>query len=260
MNAKWSFDPREFSRAATDLMAAQRKSGAEIIKQQGRLFVRDVVRATPPFGSHAFSQGSSNVGRRIGEAAVSRDISKVFVTPSRLRVLSQPQNPKLYERLKKVIRSGDTAAVEAIFRNLNIHVKGVLLAASRDVHKRSLNKRGHYMRGNSYFVLRENSVKQYIRQEQSHVGRAKAGWARAAAGLGEKLPNWITRHSEPGLFIDDTANGDKPSVTIGNLVDYAQQFEGQLNIVQAALQNRVRSMRTQTEKILEHNLRRHAAK
>jgi hypothetical protein len=72
--------------------------------------------------------------------------------------------------------------------------------------------------------------------------------------LGVAVPEWIRRHATPG-YIRAVYNGAAPSVTIENQIIYAADYS-ELRIVEAAMENRVRSMRIQAEKIMEYELSR----
>jgi hypothetical protein len=258
----WSQAERQFSRAANRFIAATGKSAAQVLHDQARLFVRDCAKMTPPFGGAPISE-SWNQQRKIGEDATARDINRLFrpVDPERLarRIGGEPaRRQQFMARVKSYARRGNMAAIAKIVHDIGYACEGVLLQAEPAVHVRARIVRGRvYSKTRGYLVLRPNSIKQYVRKMVADVGKAKAGWVKAAAALGLNLPHWITRHAatSSGLFVDETANQQRPRVTIGNLVDFAQAFEGRFGIIRAALQNRIRSMRKQTEIALQHAAR-----
>ena len=199
-----------------------------------------------------------------------RDIRKVFVP---LRVLADnisKENPKLglallmaggiatsnittrKARFSKA--SVDMDALDAIFRNMGMEGR-VIRYANGDLHEQARGRKGRVKRATPYFVVSEKSIDNYIKIKKAHVGRAKSGWVKAAAGLGLALPNWIRRHLTPGVYRDNTgANNPEASITVGNLVSFAGDFNPQP--FEAAIVNRQRSMLTQLQKMAEHAARK----
>lgn len=70
MKLKLQLDDSRFRRALANYSQYSRKSGAALLRQQAKFFVRDVVRITPP------SQGKLSKAR--GEAAVRGDLSRIL--------------------------------------------------------------------------------------------------------------------------------------------------------------------------------------
>jgi hypothetical protein len=125
----------------------------------------------------------------------------------------------------------------------------VLAAAQPSVHKAARNARGRVGKGHGQFVLSESSIKSYIKQTQTHVGKWKSGWMSCAMHLGIKVPDWISRHSIPGIFIDHTNNRTFPSITLGNTAA-KHQSSADLQIIETALGIRTRNMRALAERII----------
>jgi hypothetical protein len=254
-----SFSQRDFTDLATKLRNVKKQSSRQFLLQHGRLFARDCVRGTPPFGAATYTE-SYNVQRKAGELATHRDISNLFQLFKPLKIADSlagtvQQKQGFAGKLRKYARRGDVAALTRIVSNLHYPARGVILAVDPELHQKARNSRGRIKKGVlPWLVLRVNSIKQYIAKEVSHVGKAKAGWVTPAAALGLQLPAWITRHADsPGLWLDQTRDPTTPGVTIGNLLPWAQQFEDEFGIVEAALENRRRSMQTSLNKIIEHN-------
>lgn len=248
-------DTREFSRAVRALQAARRVSFQRLLRDQARLFVRDVLKLTPPRGRAAISE-SFNAQKRRGEKRVERDILKVFMPVSALKILSEPQNASLAESLGSAIRRQDWAVAEAILVRLGF--SSIRVEPDATEHDQARDRRGQVnRRQRPTIILHVASVKKYIKAQLAHVGKTKAGWLLAANALGVPVPQWIRRHggATPGLFRDETPNSSNPSITIGNLVIYGDGFQD-LRIVQTALQLRTKAMKTQTEKILQAEIRK----
>ncbi len=64
-------NPREFRRAFDRFVETSRKSKRQVLRQQAKLFVRDVVRVTPPNKDVAFNKPG-------GESTVRADLAKIF--------------------------------------------------------------------------------------------------------------------------------------------------------------------------------------
>lgn len=252
MGAIFDLNLKQWNEQARNVVAITGKKAGEVVRSEGKLLLQDVVRMTPPF-SKGPSTESFNVQRKTGEAAVARDIRRVMLAVDDIKMLSLIRKKEIKDRLDKLIKKRDTQGVREILRKLGIPVASVIVEADPVIHERQRDRRGRIQRASGRainVVLRGLTLKRYIREKQSHVGKAKAGWAEAAKGFGVKLPNWITRHKSPGQFKDNTHDPKMPSVTIGNLVDYIQGAGADLRIMERALGNRVRNMKVKIERIL----------
>ena len=72
MSADVKFDDRAFRSALRRFEATSKKSSEQILKEQARLFLKDVILLTPP-------NKDLKQGRALGEAAIAADIRKIFV-------------------------------------------------------------------------------------------------------------------------------------------------------------------------------------
>lgn len=261
-----SIDEARLNQALRQFIADTGRDVAKVVRDQARLLTRDLIGGTPPFGKHAFRRVSNSLGegesyndqRKIGEAAVRRDVGRVFQSFRKYAayVAKKFNKPKLETYLLQLARQSDTQTLERIFRKWLWRAK-VRTTALRGEHLKRRQKNGRVKKGPAVFVLDDRSIKNYEREVVSHVGKAKAGWLAAARGLGVRgLPAWITRHSSPGLFQDQTGDTTKPTITIGNLVDFAAEIPE--TVWTAALENRMRSMKIEAEKVMEANHRKHA--
>lgn len=244
------------------------RSMTRVVKQQARLFLRDLIGATPPFGKHPFRRKSNDEGegesyleqRRIGERATRRDVKRVYRKFSVLiRWFERHGQAHLAHYLTQLMERGDAQEITKVLRNLrgtNLNRVTVRQMVEPAIHEARRNERGRVTHQRSdEFVLNERSLDKYIEEKVSHVGRAKAGWITAALGLGlGALPNWIRRHSTPGLLIDDSSNETAPSVTVGNLIEYAADFPS--DPFDAAVDNRIRAMRIEAEKVIAGEARK----
>lgn len=249
-----------FNRMVEKFSTETRRSFKDVLWQQAKLLVKDLIRATPPFGGNAFSE-SFNAQRRVGMEAVERDIRSVFTSLREFvgRLHDQDLANALSmagglgsmnkTRRNRGWRSGvDMQALEAIFRNMGMDGR-IIRDVKPELHEQARNQRGRVgKRSKSYIVVDEGSIKRYIKLKQSHIGKAKAGWMKAAIGLAVSgIPRWIRDHLAPGVFTDKSNGILEQSITVGNLVSYAADFSERP--FRAAIENRIRSMKIQMEKI-----------
>ena len=261
---------RNLNSAIGNFILQTGRDSDKVLKDQAKLFVKDLIKVTPPFGKATFSE-SYNEQRKSGEDAVERDIRKVFIP---LRVFAESvssRNPKLAAAIlaaggivgsnvktkkSKVVKSSiDMDALDAIFRNMGMEGR-VVRYVNPEIHQRARGRRGRVKRATPLFVVSEKSLDSYITSVKKDVGKAKSGWLKAAIGLGVAgIPNWIRRHLTPGVFVDKTlANNPEASITVGNLVEYSGDFDAAK--FEAAIQNRQRGMANQLAKMAEHRARK----
>lgn len=259
----WSEANRELSQLMNQLRDMQRKSATQVLKDQARLFVRDCARMTPPFGDSPINE-SWSAQRKLGEAATAADVQAVFqpIDPEGMAkfISGTPKRKAAFiKRISNYARRGDIEAIRKIVIDIGYPCQGVLKEVSPRAHERERGKRGRVMtkKLRPWLILSKNSLKRYIKEKIGHVGKAKAGWAKAAAQVGLNLPNWITRHAgtSRGLCEDQTEHPTMPSITIGNLVAWAQEFEGLFGVVRPALRQRERAMKKQLEILMQKTAR-----
>lgn len=261
-----TLDTRAFERELGKMLDRSKKSAPEVVKQQAKLFVRDVVRMTPPMtDGKRPTQESLNEQKRAGEKAVVRDIGRVFTTATGLTVSKAQsgtfseselvnafdfRSQELSDRVVNLARKGDVSAIRELVKDSKLPLFGVAAAPDPAMHNRQ-RKRGKVSsrRTQRFLITSAPSVRAYVRQRLKEVGKAKAGWARAAATLGVNLPNWIAGKASPGLCdVSSLNNPTKPSLTVGNLVDYIQATGARLRIIQRAIDFRAGAMRAQAER------------
>lgn len=251
---KFTVDTAGWSRAASALLAEQKKSSADFLKQQGRLLLDDMVRMTPPFrGGGGVTKQSHNEQRKIGQAAVRRDVGRVFLPAESMAFFNKSSDEKVQrwgKYLRKYAREGRLGAAQTMLRVAGFPNK-VSTVARPYLHKRARSKRGRVPKSNErVIVLNTKSVRDYTREIVSHVGRSKAGWKHAASELKLFLPNWIKRHATPGTGGMITETKTHTSLDLGNLVEWASDF-ADLRIIQAALDGRTKAMVKNLERIIE---------
>lgn len=235
----------DFQRQTMALAAATGQSGGDVLREQTRLLVKDLVATTPPFGRAAHLQ---DIDKQyfIGKAAVRRDVRRVFRPVTTLRAWTRPTNRRVKRSLERAVRQGDTLAVARIMR---FNPGRVIARAEPRLHQSARDGKGTVPADfRWYVVLDEGSVREYEQEMFERIGRAKAGWETAARAVGVELPEWIERHASPGRFRQ--VNGpDGPSIEIANDVAYGSDFD-ELHILEKALARREQAMGQELEKAL----------
>lgn len=232
----------EIAQQINEIVRVTGREGGEVIRQESKLLVQDLVRLTPPFGP-APSTESYGKQREVGEHAVERDVRNVFTVLD----LDKIRNEGIRERLRLLMRKGDLDGVKGVLKGCKIPVNTVLLEADAGVHEFARDRRGRVQTWKKIYVIRERGVNRYVREMKSHVGRSKAGWAAAAAALGVRLPSWITRHGTSGGSVRDQTRGNEPKVTI---VNEHGGGGSDLRVVDRAMKNRIRNIKAKLEKIV----------
>lgn len=259
------FPRAQFQKLAQGLRDAKRMTSPEIIKQQFRLTIRDCVAATPPFDTPGFGRFGHEVSLKahqlIGRKATRRDIGKVFTAFDSMPV-ARGRN-RLAATLRRYAAAGNVAGIVAILKNANIPFAEVVSNAASlpFLHDARRGSRGRVRNGRRprVIVLDGKALRDYTDEEVSHVGRAKGGWAQLATIAGLALPGWITQHAGEPFLYQANEDPDHPSITFGNLVEFVDDF-AELRILPLVFENRITSMRTELDRVIEGNARRELAK
>ena len=136
---------------------------------------------------------------RGGNGTVKRDIEKVFITPRTLdRFLS---TPRLKKRVLEIesglhIPGGAKAAYRALMLNFSKQIV-TMDFVSPNFHQSQRNSKGRISgRISRAFVTQRDDVTRYVKDVQTHVGKAKSGWLAGAKlfGLRQDVPAFVLRH------------------------------------------------------------------
>ena len=199
MSVDLKLDDRAFRTALKRFDANSKRTRGEVLKEQARLFVKDVILVTPP--NKNFKEN-----RRGGETAIRNDIKKIL------------------KQAKK--GDSDAASIHAKFRD----------RTTGRVNKRNLK--------NKY---RAANLAAYIKKELEKVGILASGWNAAAAKLGAKIPDWISRHGSGRGGIKFTFSFSECRITITNAVKFASGVKDLTRRVQRTLDKRAGAMNRQVD-------------
>lgn len=248
-------DYRNFQREIRALSERKRGGVAAVLKQQARLLTGDLLKFTPPFDPKSPISASFNSQRKMGEAAVKRDVER---GQKDIRDLDMIANGS--PRIKALMRKRDLQGLENVLRRSGFRNAQVFSEATLARHNSLRNRYGIIRRSQQNFVLNGRSIKSVEREKLKGVGKAKAGWKPAATRFGPKIPAWISRHGGAGSYTDRSTDNFRPYIEVVNSVPHLQTSAQRLRIVQRAIDNRTRNMRKELENLIERESRRATAR
>jgi len=243
------FDTAAFEAGIVDFARAFKKDLRLALFEQAKLFIRDLISFTPPHGKSPTKEGTTRQ-RKIGEAAIQRDVGRVFIAAEDIDFKSSTKESKrLQKYLRRYAKEGRLGAAKKVLEVLGFRNE-VTTVARPHIHKRARGRKGRVSkRITPTIVLNRKSLRDYLKQVKKHAGKAKAGFARAAKALGVPVPSWVDAHSTPGVFDNQLARQDRPYIEMGNLISYASDFDPLK--FQAAIDNRARAIPLRIKAVME---------
>jgi hypothetical protein len=221
-----------------------KKLGA-VVKQNARLIAWNLMHNTQPYGMTLAS-------RKLGEAAVIRDVGKVYAPASAIyQQLLEIGAAKFAKAWYKLVKSGEFQKAEDMLRKTTLTDRNASISAplNPELHRSIRNNSGRVSRQRAAQIVPDaKEIKNYGKQRAALVGFGKAGWLTAASSLGSiaRVPAWITRHKgkAPGHADDHTDRNTDPYVVLHNDVRYASKIltDGE----------KANALKIQTEKMLAH--------
>jgi hypothetical protein len=235
---------------------------AAVLRQQAGLLGEDMMRATPPVGKFTGAKESWSAQRKIGRAAVGRDIDRMAGSFNELEMMSG--TGRLATRMRKLVRRGDTNAIASILRASKVHPSAsswhILPADIESVHKLVRNTRGRVPqsadRNKRWLKARDKA--RLKRQAQARVFNLKAGWAGPVRRLGRNVPAMISRvlgTTTQGRLVDRADAPRDPHVDLINVVSYARQQIRQ-SLVSTVIRNRRGKVERQMAVAIDRQARR----
>lgn len=221
-----------------------KKLGA-VVKQNARLIAWNLMHNTQPYGMTLAS-------RKLGDAAVLRDVGKVYAPASAVyKELMASGAVKLAKSWYKLVKSGNYTGASDMLKKTTVKDRNAPIYSTLDpeFHRGSRNSRGRVSRHRVQQIVTEaKEVRSYAKSRAALVGFGKAGWLTAASGLGSisRVPAWITRHrgKAPGHADDHTDRNTDPYVVLYNDVNYASKILSE--------SQKATALKIQTEKMLTH--------
>lgn len=233
VETKWQ--KKEFEQSLARFAAITKGSMREVLENQARLFVEDVVKVTPPF-----SQGvNATKARQRGEKSIKANLNKLFVARPLVgsrkvtHLFGKTDVPGLPYVVKTTERYPD---VEGIYRTEKKAAKGRAVRGVR------------FQRQELPVSLAK--VRKIYAREKKNVGWLAGGWNRAASKLGSKVPAWVKRHAASPGAISMRFSRTKLSIRVENRVDYANAVGGMDKRMAFAVRKRMDAMRIEGERAL----------
>ncbi len=228
---KFSIDEAGYRNALNDFVVKLNANGELLLKEEMRLLLRDVVSFTPP---KTMAQG-----RKAVEADLKRNAE-----PLDWKNIQMP-------RFAEAIYRRDAEAIQKIANNLKggFFRNRTLLKTVDEIraeHKKNRTRYGR-IRSDRRNMALLSVWRKYTREVQSRVGFAKAGWLRAAEGVGLKLPNFVTRHAgkAPGQYIAPT-----PQKMVIESINRSSKIPNYDRTVSDATKRRVNSIKSELNRLL----------
>ncbi len=107
-----NLDTRDFEKALSLFMVRSRRPVEEVMRQQAKLIVQQIVRSTPP-GTQT-TQGSA--AKQLGERAVEADLAKIFIPAATKRQAESVNLASVHRRARgrngRIKRGGQTYRVQ----------------------------------------------------------------------------------------------------------------------------------------------------
>ena len=192
----------------------------------GRLVAVSCATSTQPYGV-------SESSRKNGEAAVHRDIYKIYCTPGMVYGEIANSDVGAAKSFYKAFRSGDYLTAISLIHAYapKFNLVQIQQFDNGKLHKERRNRRGRVSKAqkNISLVTNPRALQRYVAAEKAKVGYAKAGWANCARAFREGragtrgLPGWVTRHrGAPASAAVNVGAGNLITLVMRNNVEYAQ--------------------------------------
>ena len=178
------------------------KSVEEMAVDVMRLGVEQAIRLTAPFSKGQSFTEALGAQKRLGEAAVRRDIRRVFHDEAPL------ESSEFLRSVYRVLKANGPAAANALLERGSVSTVQAMPAPTEADHNQ-VRVRGKVPKRPSRHYAVKGGLDAYIRSKIRNVGKTKAGWIPAARQLKaarKAMPAWVTRHSSPG-GLSVTRNG-----------------------------------------------------
>lgn len=213
-----------------------------LVEQEARLFLKEVVKWTPP--AHQGVTGSA--AKKAGELAVLRDIKKLYATPGDAYDAIKEVDVDLANAFWELQKEGNYAAAANILNLVGgrTYLKTRSFAAfdGGQIHRQFRGSRGKVRAGGAVLIVTDPAkLKAYIKTMQGQVGILAAGWNKAAKRLGVTLPAWVARHGSANGDIGVQLGEGKMVIVIANKVRFgsAQQLQSRTDYVLGIRRNKL---------------------
>lgn len=176
------------------------KNMNKLIDQQVKLFISDprgktgMMQLTPPSGNGA----TGTAAKKRGEAAVMRDIDKVYATASETYLAIAEQSTAAASGFWFAIMRDDITEAQRILAAAGGRWRNIRIGEfDKSYHAKSRSKKTGKVSRHvpAQVLLNHRALQKYIREKRKQVGYLASGWSSAASKFGASVPVWISRHS-----------------------------------------------------------------
>jgi len=223
-----TIDASKWNAQVLALSVALGKDGPEVMKDEARLLIKQVIGFTPPRN------------KKHGENAIERDINRAV----------KPLNDAYFESdaLKELARTKTPDQMQAILRGMKGWERWEVKPFEKRLHNSKKDRRGRVQGRWRVFAHAADEVLAYIAKIKGHAGRLRAGWLPSYRMLGGKLPAWVARHASGARgYGTMSLNPQKPVITIENHALGVREVEAK---VRQALRARISAMARRVKLIL----------
>lgn len=226
---------------ASDLLAQLAlllgRSAEEVIVMRAPMLGRYLAAYTQPVADKdtggaidlksANFDGTSKKARQLGQAAVQRDLLKVYKPlVSIFEAVLKKKGPGVAAVVWSFIKKNKTRELQELLQKIGF--SDVMVSFDGGALHRARKRRGRVPgKPNPMYVGDVKALEKYVKLEKGQVGFAKSGWVKAGdavpGGQGAgKAPAWM-RQNAPGLArVGKDADG--PYVTLVNAVSYVSEI------------------------------------
>lgn len=175
------------------------KQMQKLVDQQVKLFISDprgktgMVQLTPPSGNGA----TGTAAKKRGEAAVMRDIDKVYATASETYLAIAEQSTAAASGFWFAIMHDDITEAQRILSVAGGRWRNIRIGEfDKSYHAKSRSKKTGKVSRHvpAQVLLNHRALQKYIREKRKQVGYLASGWSSAASKFGASVPLWIRRH------------------------------------------------------------------
>ena len=282
---KGKLEIKEFLTAINKFRTASRKKTGSVLKEVGKLVVRDAMSLTPPNSSSSAvvkkGKPAWAVHKKMGEGAIANDLlgekgddgmhGGVF----RVRKASEFNKAKKWqEKLGSdmagmqhsfwATKDGRVFGVEK-----NLYQPDASISTMKKHHQKYRNKNGRVSQagrkdvqiGRHVFMdkmfVQSGRFSAYMKYMKKRIGRGKAGWNAAANKLKVGRPKWIKQHGSSGGSVRIAINKPiYPTIMVSNEISYMQKHGARSRIMQKAIKSQTNNLKKRTEAAIAHAARK----
>jgi hypothetical protein len=202
--------------------------------------------------------GDTRGAQKLGQAAVARDIYRVYTPPGGPYQLIYEQAGKgQADAFYSLLRKGQLEEARTLYRRATGKQISIMAWDGGALHQRLRNSRGTINRGQQPTVVTDaKALKEYVRKIQARVGWGKSGWASAGKavpggeGIGQ-IPLWMQQPApgSAGAYRDPV----NPYIELRNEVHYVSDLMSQRTNA-LALQAFERSMAKEVQHVMAYEI------